>query len=218
MRYSFVTAFAIAILAGCATAAPPTGSPAATATATATSTPAPTVASPSPTLATASTTPAPPSSSAAAGACATVLTEADVPGWAQKYLRSLDPSLVGAGLVAGTQVGFETIIGDTVGNTVACFDTAENAMATYEQWGTTCITEGRREVAVSETIGDAVKVVFCPAGQFQGANVEQSLSLYSVLGTTAFSVTANGPTYAPTEAAVAVLVQLANALLGRLPS
>jgi hypothetical protein len=209
---------ALAACAGAPTTAPPTPSATVGATPTVAATPTPTVATPSPTLATTAPTSPPPSATVAAAACDTVLTAADVPGWRQTYLRPLDPVLAGPGVIAGTQVGFETAIGDTVGNTVACFDSAANAMAAYDNWGSSCITEGRQDVTVSATVGDAVKVVYCPAGQFQGANVAQSLSLYSVLGTTAFSVTANGAPYAPTEAAVAVLVRLANALVGRLPS
>jgi hypothetical protein len=133
-----------------------------------------------------------------------------------KYSRPLDPVLAGPGVVSGTQVGFETAIGDSVGNTVACFDTPAHAMATYDNWGSSCITEGRQEVPITDSVGDAVKVVFCPAGTFNGATAEQSLSLYSILGSTVFSVTANGETYPPNEASVAILARLANAVVSHL--
>jgi len=139
-----------------------------------------------------------------------------VPGWSQKSSKPLDPALTGAGLVGGTQVTFETAIGDSVGNTVACFDSTENAEATYAKWGSDCLTDGRQEVPVTATVGDSVKVVFCPAGTFAGADVAQSLSLYSILGTTVISVTANGETYPANEASVAVLVRLANAVIAHL--
>lgn len=217
MKSPLLIGLCLVALAACAgapaTAQPP--APSATPQATVAATPT-LAATPSATVATSASPSPSPSSTTSSVACDTVLTVADVPGWTQTYVRPLDPVLAGPGVIAGTQVGFETALGDTVGNTVACFDSAANAMAAYDRWGSSCITEGRQEVALSATIGDAVKVVYCPAGQFQGANVEQSLSLYSVLGTTAFSVTANGAPYGPTDAAVAVLVRLANAVVAHL--
>lgn len=204
----------VLIACSSAPAATPTLAPPASATAAAT----PTAAATS-TLAATPTSPVsqPPSpsttSSTSATACDKVLTEADVPGWTQSFKKEL--TLTQPGLIGGTQVGFKTAIGDSVSNSVACYDSASNAMAGYEQWDSERFGgEAPQDVPITETIGDSVKVVFCPSQP----TVTQQLALITLVGNNVVSIAANGKTYPPTEDSVAVLVRLANAVLAHLAS
>jgi len=129
------------------------------------------------------------------------------------------------GLTGGGGVDFESINGDKVGSTVACFGSAAAAAAQFEKWGPVgagCIDANLSEidaldVPLGETIGDASKGRFC-AGSTSGAStVASSFSVYVQSGTTVFSVSYSSNLVNSPEAFIqTILVNAAKALLARL--
>lgn len=197
------------------------------ATPTVTEPPAPTATTAAATPTTAAATSLPPAtptqteataSPVAVDPCAAALTLADVgPG----FTGEPPAAFGGAGLigfVAGTQVVFQQASG-SIGSTVACFDSAANAAATYATWGSSCIDANldsipAQSIQIGAIGGDASKGVFCPGDESGSTTISSSTSVYVLLDDVVFSVSVNReePT-GPDGAAVATAISLATALL-----
>ena len=122
------------------------------------------------------------------------------------------------GFVSGTQVTFAQT-GGSIGSTVACFDNAINAAATYASWGSSCIdadlnTIPAQTIQIGAIGGDASKGVFCPGDTSGSTTISSSTSVYVLFDEVVFSVSINrDEPSGPDGAAVATVISLATRLL-----